>query len=59
MVPAAGFPTGRLSILNNSAGSDTPKGAAPEKSAPYFSARLLRSTGTPGPMVEASATFWT
>lgn len=59
MVPAVGFPTGRLSILNNSAGRNAPGGAAPEKPAPYFSARLLRSTGTPGPIVEASATFWT
>ena len=58
MVPAAGFPTGRLSILNYQSASP-PCGRDTMFASLYFSASELRSTGTPGPIVEASATFWT
>jgi hypothetical protein len=58
MVPAVGFPTGRLSILNYRS-APPPSGRGTLFASLYFSASELRSTGTPGPIVEASATFWT
>jgi hypothetical protein len=58
MVPAVGFPTGRLSILNYRSAPPLFRHGTLFAS-PYFSASELRSTGTPGPIVEASATFWT